>query len=225
MDLSAFVPPLVRPRRAHAQTTPGVLQQSDVMVAPDGSLQLFPLLVVMSRELAPGVRTRTYHHAGVDLICLMISGSLRHESDLGRRVLGPDDVYVLSTGHGLDSRWTTVGDEPARALIFWLLASSSCAPRALHRTAPRCGRLGRIATLATRNAFGNHPRIEVRSSVLAAGTSVIAPSRGATSYIVSTHGAIDIDGTHAACGDGVVGRGTRYLVARDSTEIIILDVG
>ncbi len=223
--LPAFVPPLVRPRRARSQVGPGIVQHCDVLVDAHGSLRLSPLLVAMSRELAPDVRTRTYHHAGVDIVCVMTSGSLRHESELGVHVLGPEDIYVLSTGTGLESRWSTAGDEPACALIFWFLGAGDREPRSLLRSASRFTRVGRLATLATRSALGDQPALEIRSAVLPVGASVIAPSHATGSYLVSTLGAVEIDGVTACPGEGVVGRGARHLVARESTEVVLIDVG
>jgi len=73
---------------------------SRVLVEPhDGSLG--PLLRLADDRLSPGTGYGRHAHADVDVVAVLLAGSLRHA--WGREaVLGPADVAVLRAGRGLE---------------------------------------------------------------------------------------------------------------------------
>src|SRR5688572_21213791 len=90
-----------------------------MLVTSGGRLRFPPLLAVSCRQISPGAATRLRHHAGVDIVCVMLGGALAVESATGeRRTLGADDVALLATGTGIAYRWRAVGAEPAYAVMF-----------------------------------------------------------------------------------------------------------
>jgi len=73
---------------------------SHVLLAPDDG-SLGPLLRLADDRLGPGAGYGRHAHAAVDVVAVVLSGSLRHA--WGREaVLGPGDVAVLRAGRGLD---------------------------------------------------------------------------------------------------------------------------
>jgi redox-sensitive bicupin YhaK (pirin superfamily) len=76
------------------------LVESRVLLAPeDGSLG--PLLRLADDRLGPGRGYGRHAHADVDVVAVLLDGSLRHA--WGREaVLGPGDVAVLRAGRGLE---------------------------------------------------------------------------------------------------------------------------
>jgi redox-sensitive bicupin YhaK (pirin superfamily) len=73
---------------------------SRVLLAPDDG-SLGPLLRLADDRLAPDAGYGRHAHADVDVISVVLSGSLRHA--WGREaVLGPGDVAVLRAGRGME---------------------------------------------------------------------------------------------------------------------------
>jgi len=73
---------------------------SRVLLAPDDG-SLGPLLRIADDRLAPDTGYGRHPHADVDVVAVLLSGSLRH-AWAREAVLGPGDVAVLRAGRGLD---------------------------------------------------------------------------------------------------------------------------
>jgi hypothetical protein len=91
-----------------------------VLLAPaDGSLG--PLLRISDDRLAPGAGYGRHEHRAVDVVAVVVSGSLRHRWGDGAQ-LGPGDVAVLRAGAGLEHD-EVAGDDGARVLQCYLRAA------------------------------------------------------------------------------------------------------
>lgn len=118
----------------------GLRQQ--VLLAPaDGSLG--PLLRVSDDRLAPGVGYGRHEHRAVDVVAVVVSGSLRHDWGDGAH-LEPGDVAVLRAGAGLEHD-EVAGDDGARVLQCYLRAARPDRPPAhqVHRRVEGWVDLGR----------------------------------------------------------------------------------
>jgi len=73
---------------------------SRVLLAPDDG-SLGPLLRMADDRLGPDAGYGRHAHADVDVVAVLVSGSLRHAWGRGA-VLGPGDVAVLRAGRGLE---------------------------------------------------------------------------------------------------------------------------
>jgi redox-sensitive bicupin YhaK (pirin superfamily) len=112
-----------------------------VLEPDDGSLG--PLLRVADDRLAPGAGYGLHAHSAVDVVAVVLAGSLRHRW-AAEPVLAAGDVAVLRAGTGLDHD-EVAGDEGARVLQCYL---RSAAPGAepeheMHRAAAGWLALGR----------------------------------------------------------------------------------
>ena len=117
------------------------LEQRGVLAPDDGSLG--PLLRIADDRLGPGVGYGRHEHRAVDVVAVVLSGSLHHRWD-GDVPLAAGDVAVLRAGTGLDHD-EVAGDDGARALQCYLRsAEPSAAPRhEVHRRASGWLDLGR----------------------------------------------------------------------------------
>jgi quercetin 2,3-dioxygenase len=115
----------------HEQTGPEqtgpeqtVLEQTVLAQPDDGSLG--PLLRVADDRLAPGSSYGPHEHRAVDVVAVVLGGSLRHEWGAGAD-LGAGDVAVLRAGTGLthDER---AGDGGARVLQCYLRPAGAGGP-------------------------------------------------------------------------------------------------
>ncbi|MGY1743698.1 MULTISPECIES: pirin family protein [unclassified Blastococcus] len=92
----------------------------------DGSLG--PLLRVADDRLAPGAGYGSHEHRAVDVVAVVLAGSLRHRWGDGA-VLGAGDVAVLRAGTGL-AHDEVAGDDGARVLQCYLRTAAPAAPPA-----------------------------------------------------------------------------------------------
>jgi hypothetical protein len=109
------------------------LDQRIVLAPDDGSLG--PLLRIADDRLAPGAGYGRHEHRAVDVVAVVLSGSLHHRWD-GDVPLAAGDVAVLRAGTGLDHD-EVAGEDGARILQCYLRsARPSAAPRhEVHRGA------------------------------------------------------------------------------------------
>jgi redox-sensitive bicupin YhaK (pirin superfamily) len=117
------------------------LEQRVVLAPDDGSLG--PLLRIADDRLAPRAGYGRHEHRAVDVVAVVLSGSLHHRWD-GDVPLAAGDVAVLRAGTGLDHD-EVAGDDGARVLQCYLRsAEPSAAPRHdVHRGASGWVDLGR----------------------------------------------------------------------------------
>jgi redox-sensitive bicupin YhaK (pirin superfamily) len=112
--------------------------------------------------------------------------------------------------------------------MFWVRSPDDAPPRFVKQTVPRADRRERLVAVA--GGEGGIPLradAAVHTGALAAGTLVrhrLGDGRGA--YLVSTDGAISVDGRTAGPGDRVLvtGAGTVAIGALAATEVVLLDI-
>jgi redox-sensitive bicupin YhaK (pirin superfamily) len=107
---------------------------SAVLVEPDDG-SLGPLLRVADDRLAPGSGYGRHPHRAVDVVAVVLAGSLRHAWGSGA-VLSDGDVAVLRAGTGLEHD-EVAGDDGARVLQTYLRSArpGDAAAHQVHRDA------------------------------------------------------------------------------------------
>jgi len=207
--------------------TDAIRKRADYLVTPSGELRMAPLLAAMSLELDPMASTEIRRRTGLDIVCVVLGGALRYEPEGAPGVtLGTEGVAVVSTGAGVDYRWRSVGNEPALAMMFWLLGKTRGAPRIDVRIARRVERLREAAAIAGRGTSLPTSRdVRILARVVPVGGSVVHCVRGRRCYVLSTIGRITADGIAAGAGDGVMidRTGAVRVCAKESTEIVIIE--
>jgi quercetin 2,3-dioxygenase len=100
------------------------LDQRLLVARRDGSLG--PLLRVADDRLPPGSNYGIHEHRAVDVVAVVVSGSLLHDGETSAR-LSAGDVAMLRSGTGLrhDER---AGDGGARVLQCYLRTTDPAAP-------------------------------------------------------------------------------------------------
>jgi redox-sensitive bicupin YhaK (pirin superfamily) len=102
------------------------LQQRVLLAPDDGSLG--PLLRVSDDRLAPQAGYGRHEHRAVDVVAVVLSGSLWHRWGDDAQLL-PGDVAVLRAGAGL-AHDEIAGDDGARVLQCYLRAARTDLPPA-----------------------------------------------------------------------------------------------
>jgi hypothetical protein len=98
--------------------------QHTVLAPDDGSLG--PLLRVSDDRLEPGQSYGRHEHRAVDVVAVLLSGSLRHRWQDGAE-LAAGDVAVLRAGSGLIHD-ESAGDDGARVLQCYLRPTDPTVP-------------------------------------------------------------------------------------------------
>ena len=96
-----------------------------VVLAPDDG-SLGPLLRIADDRLDPGAGYGRHEHRAVDVVAVVLSGSLYHQWD-GDVPLAAGDVAVLRAGTGLDHD-EVAGNDGARILQSYLRSAEPSAP-------------------------------------------------------------------------------------------------
>jgi quercetin 2,3-dioxygenase len=99
------------------------LDQRIVLAPDDGSLG--PLLRIADDRLEPRAGYGRHEHRAVDVVAVVLSGSLHHRWD-GDVPLGAGDVAVLRAGAGL-THDEVAGDDGARVLQCYLRSADPAA--------------------------------------------------------------------------------------------------
>jgi redox-sensitive bicupin YhaK (pirin superfamily) len=117
------------------------LDQRIVLASEDGSLG--PLLRIADDRLAPHAGYGRHEHRSVDVVAVVLAGSLRHRWGDGAE-LAAGDVAVLRAGTGLEHD-EIAGDDGARVLQCYLRSAVPVAGPAyeVHRAASGWVDLGR----------------------------------------------------------------------------------
>ena len=117
------------------------LEQRIVLAPGDGSLG--PLLRIADDRLAPGAGYGRHEHRAVDVVAVVLAGSLGHRW-IGGAELTAGDVAVLRAGAGLEHD-EVAGDDGARVLQCYLRSADPAAPPGhdVHRAASGWVELGR----------------------------------------------------------------------------------
>jgi hypothetical protein len=109
------------------------LEQRIVLAPEDGSLG--PLLRIADDRLEPRTGYGRHEHRAVDVVAVVLAGSLRHRWADGAQ-MAAGDVAVLRAGAGLEHD-EVAGDEGARVLQCYLRSADPAAGPAhrVHRSA------------------------------------------------------------------------------------------
>jgi redox-sensitive bicupin YhaK (pirin superfamily) len=202
-------------------------QRTDMLVDRDGRMRMSPLIAATWCVFAPGAVTQLRRHNSTDIVCLVVAGALRLEtSDRRAETLVAENVAVLTTGRGSEYRWRSVGDEPARAIMLWLVGRADAAPRIDVAVASRYKRVSRLAPIAgCDTALAANTNVRIFAGVLPAGTLLAHTLRGEQCYVMPTIGGIVVNDVDAKAGTGtVVDRvHTTHIAARESTEVVVVD--
>ncbi|MCA0143750.1 pirin family protein [Blastococcus sp. LR1] len=100
------------------------LDQQLVLAPEDGSLG--PLLRIADDRLAPGAGYGRHEHRAVDVVAVVVAGSVTHRWGEGATAAA-GDVAVLRAGQGL-THDEVAGDDGARVLQCYLRSADPAAP-------------------------------------------------------------------------------------------------
>jgi redox-sensitive bicupin YhaK (pirin superfamily) len=192
------------------------------------------LRVINEDRVQPAQGFGRHSHRDMEIVTYVIEGALAHQDSLGNgSVMRPGDVQRMSAGRGIShSEYNHSDSELVHFLQIWLLPEKAGLPPSYEQKHFAEGeRAGRLRLVASRDAREGsvrvHQDVALYAGLLAAGEKAslaLAPGRHAWVQVV--HGALELDGTALAAGDGAALSGAPRLdlVAREPSEVLVFDL-
>jgi redox-sensitive bicupin YhaK (pirin superfamily) len=192
------------------------------------------LRVINDDRVAPAAGFGMHGHRDMEIITYVLDGALEHRDSLGTgEVLRRGDVQRMTAGTGIrHSEFNPSQTEPVHFLQIWLLPERrGLTPGYEQRTfteEQKRGRLRLIAAAEPRDgALKIHQDVDLYASVLGPSESVSHEIReGRSAWVQVARGAVELNGTKLAVGDGaaVVDQRSLELTSREGVEFLLFDL-
>ncbi len=193
------------------------------------------LRVLNDDRIAPGSGFPMHPHEDMEILTVVLSGTLSHEDTLGNgsRVV-PGDVQYMSAGTGVrHSEVNPSDDEPLHLLQVWILPDRGGAePRYGQKAFPEAERLGRLRVVASRSGEDDSIRIrqdaDVRAGLIGPGQRLCwtnAPGRGTWLHVA--RGELVVQGRRLQAGDAAYTTDAEALALEGGTrraEVLLFDL-
>ena len=190
------------------------------------------LYVFNDDEIAPRSGFGLHHHANVEIITYVRSGTVTHEDNQGHRgQIEAGNVQVMSAGTGIFHSETNAEDVPARLFQIWLSPRvPGGPPRWSTKPFPKADRTGRFVSLASgwstsEEVLSIGADAEVCGALLEEGSSTDYPLLACdAAYLVPTSGSVSVNGMRVGAREGLAIRGERrlHVEALVSTEVVLV---
>jgi redox-sensitive bicupin YhaK (pirin superfamily) len=180
------------------------------------------LLVVADTTLAPRSAFPQHRHAGVEVVTLVLDGTLALE-EAGRTVeVEAGSVHVMVAGAGVVHAEANRTGRPVRLLQLWLASPDPTRPPAQDVVAPAA-----IVDGAPLPLTQLRRDVQIRRVGLAPGaTTTWTIAKGRVAYVVAVGGAAALDTHQLADGDGVTLTDGRFDVTAAATgaRLVIIEL-
>jgi len=192
------------------------------------------LRVINEDVVAPGKGFGTHGHRDIEIITYVLDGALQHRDSMGNgSIIRPGDVQRMTAGTGVThSEFNPSAGEQVHLLQIWILPERSGLPPGYEqRTFSADERRGRLKLVASRNArdgsLAVHQDADLFAALLSPGQELVhalGPKRHA--WVQVARGALAVNGTEVAAGDGVALSEEPRVVLRaeQPTEILLFDL-
>ena len=176
----------------------------------------------------------THPHRDMEIVTYVLSGALAHKDSMGNgSTIRPHDVQRMSAGTGVThSEHNGSQTDPVHLLQIWLLpAETGAAPSYEQKAFPVDEKRGRLRLVGAPDgrdgAVTIHQDVRLYASVLAPGDTVThALARGRHAWVQVVRGAITVNGTTLAAGDGAAlsDEPGVAITASDDAELLLFDL-
>ena len=192
------------------------------------------LRVINEDVIAPGRGFGTHPHRDMEIFSYVLAGALEHKDSLGNgRIIRPGQIQLMSAGRGVThSEFNPSRTDPAHLLQIWLQPRArGLAPR-YHEWQPAAGQIDapKVLLISADGREGSaviQQDADIYRVLLKPGqtaTHDLRAGRGAWLQVV--RGALTLDGTPLAAGDGASTEqpGQLTLTATEPTEALLFDL-
>ncbi|MBT3992259.1 MAG: pirin family protein [Rhodospirillaceae bacterium] len=194
-----------------------------------------PLRVINEDQIQPGTGFGTHGHRDMEILSYILEGELEHKDDMGNgSIIRPGEIQRMSAGTGvMHSESNPSADTRNRFFQIWIIPEvGGIEPGYEQNQIPEGARDGKLCLIGSRDGRGDsvtiHQDAELYSSILSPGDAVtyeLVEGRGVWVQLAS--GAIEINGTKLAVGDGaaIVEENSLTITASEKSEFLLFDLG
>ena len=192
------------------------------------------LRVINEDIVAPGQGFSTHPHANMEIVSIVLSGTLAHRDSMGHvQTLDAGEVQCMSAGSGIEhSEYNPSKDKPVHFLQIWLHPRQrDRVPAYGQKAFPLSEReqvwLPVVSAQGSGGSLSIDQDVTIYLTRLAAGTELaheLAPTRRA--WLQLTEGQARVDGVDLAAGDGLAiqGGGRLRVQARSDLAAVLFDL-
>ena len=166
------------------------------------------LRVINDDHIAPGAGFPTHPHRDMEILTWVLQGAVAHRDSEGNQaVVRPGELQRMSAGTGIrHSEFNASSTDPLHLLQIWILPERRGLAPGYEQTAftDLDGKLRLVAARDGRDgAVTIHQDAELWVARLDVGQqAAFAPKRGRVQWLQVARGAVELNGTHLATGDG-----------------------
>lgn len=186
-------------------------------------------------EIEPGTGFPPHPHRDMEIITYVRQGAITHQDSLGntgRTEAG--DVQVMSAGTGIRHSEYNLERGVTKIFQIWILPDRTGGPPSWGAAPfPKGDRAGKFVALAS-GVPGDEGVLPIRTNARVLGATIKAGETatyplepGRYAYVVSSDGAIDLNGVRLETRDGaaVTGESELKVTAIDDAEVVMVDAG
>jgi redox-sensitive bicupin YhaK (pirin superfamily) len=192
------------------------------------------LRVLNEDRVQPGKGFGTHPHRDMEILSLVISGTLRHRDSMGNgSVIRPGDVQRMSAGTGVThSESNDSESEPVHFFQIWILPDrTGLTPGYEQRTFAAESRRDKALLVASQNGRDGsvtlHADASVYASILETGRSLeVALARDRHAWVQVIRGRLSLLASPLESGDGasVSGESLLRFEAAEESEFLLFDL-
>lgn len=190
------------------------------------------LRVINEDRVAPGGGFGTHAHRDMEIISIVLDGSLGHRDSLGTgSVIRPGDVQRMSAGTGVrHSEMNASEDEPVHFLQIWIVPERpGLTPEYEQKAFPESERDGRLRLVASRDgrdgALTIHQDVDLFAANLSNGAELTHDFRaGRYGWIQVIRGDVDVNGVKLTAGDGAAIENEKSVKIGGRGEVLLFDL-
>jgi quercetin 2,3-dioxygenase len=193
------------------------------------------LRVINEDRVKPESGFGTHSHRDMEIVSYVLDGELAHKDSMGTgSVIRPGDVQRMSAGTGVThSEWNHSKTEFVHFLQIWILPERrGIAPGYEQKTIPEGETQNRLRLVASPDGRDGsltiHQDTQIHVARLEAGQEIKqALAAGRHAWVQVARGAVELNGTVLAQGDGAALSDERGLEIRagEDAELLVFDLG
>ncbi|HTK36614.1 MAG TPA: pirin family protein [Caulobacteraceae bacterium] len=185
-------------------------------------------------EIEPRTGFPPHPHRDMEIITYVREGAITHEDSMGNKGrTEAGDVQVMSAGTGIRHSEYNLEDKLTKIFQIWILPNRAGQPPAWGAAPfPKGERSGRFVTLAS-GLPGDTDALPIRTDARVAGATIKAgetvtypTASGRHLYLVSTTGAVEVNGVRLEPRDGAAITGEseiKVTALNEDAEVVLVD--